>query len=53
MFPLVSYANETCGFFRFIQKFKANIYNLKMLKSLQEFQAKILDFQEFIDLYMF
>jgi len=31
---------------------KANVYILKILKSLLGFQVKIQDFQHFIDLYM-
>ena len=53
MFPLVNFTKETCELFlyRFIQKFKANVYILNgfQLKSLQGFQIKIEDFQQFID----
>jgi len=48
MFPLVSYTKEMCGLL--YSKVKANIYILKIFTI--GFQAKIQDFQQFIDLCM-
>ena len=52
MFPLVNFTKETCGlfFYHFIQSVKPKFHTLKILRSIQGFQAKI---QDFNNLYTF